>query len=368
MKFQAPVVSALTVAGLLLGVFPGEAQARRARRHKAPPAAAAPAAPEATPAAAPAKKENSCVAAFRTAQEHEQAGQLADARELWLKCAKATCGSFLKQECTTRYTQLDGDIPSIVPLVTDEAGTPRVDVQVRIDDKLVASQLDGRALQCDPGMHEFTFSADGNVFSKQKIMILQGQRNRQISASLHAPGRRAAVRSKTAIAEAEKPAPEAPAAEVAASKVETETPPTKSEQKSDDAAEAKGDDGAAFNFAGGAPDPDEPRGESHKLSYLLAGVGVAGLSAGALMIYWGRKDNDLLSTCSPGCPPGNVSHIRHLYLAGDIVAGVGVASLAASYLVYALTHSKEEKATQEAYLFHVAPTSSGAVAGISGSF
>jgi hypothetical protein len=41
-------------------------------------------------------------------------------------------------------------------------------------------------------MHEFTFTMDGNVIARQKLMILQGQRNRQIAATIRSPGKHGA--------------------------------------------------------------------------------------------------------------------------------------------------------------------------------
>src|SRR5256885_1377897 len=67
----------------------------------------------------------------------------------------------MRQECIRRFAQLGNDIPSVIPVVTDAAGSPRVDVQVTMDGELLTSRLDGRSLPVDPGVHEFTFSADG---------------------------------------------------------------------------------------------------------------------------------------------------------------------------------------------------------------
>src|SRR5262245_12831447 len=130
MRSQLRLVSALAACGLMLGLLPGEAMARRHRRVR--PAAAEASGTseprsEKAPQRAVPKSESPCVAAFNVADASEKAGHLAEARQQWLKCARATCGSFLKQECTSRYTQLEADIPSVVPVVTDENGEPRVD-------------------------------------------------------------------------------------------------------------------------------------------------------------------------------------------------------------------------------------------------
>jgi hypothetical protein len=121
----------------------------------------------------------------------------------------------------------------------------------------------------------------------------------------------------------------------------------------------------------GAPDDDEPRAGASPLTWVLGAAGVVAVGASALMIYWGRKDNDMLSQCAPGCPPGEVDHIRNMYRAADISLGVGVAGLAGSYLVYALTRPTPQKprsSADEALRLDLQPTKSGAVAAVSGRF
>jgi len=361
MRSQFRLVSVLAACGLMLGLLPGEAMARRHRRAR-PGTADASGTSETVTEKAPQRvvSKSDCVAAFNVADASEKAGHLAEARQQWLKCARAVCGSFLKQECTSRYTQLEADIPSVVPVFTDESGAPRVDVQVQIDGEVVASQLDGRAVQVDPGLHEFTFSVEGNVISKQKLMIAQGQRNRQIVASLRPARKHAEPVAKSGDGDDEKREDKAVVRPIRTIKMEQRLAAKEESKKEEDAGDA----------APTLTRTEEPAAPSHTLSYVLGGAGLASIGAGALMIYWGRKDNDLLSQCSPGCSPDQVNHIRRLYLAGDIAVGAGVASLAASYLVYKLTsHSaREEKATEEAYRLDVIPTSSGAVASVSGSF
>src|SRR5260221_14051591 len=65
-----------------------------------------------------------CAYAYTQAHEKAQIAHLREARELLAKCAKVICGSFLQKECGTLYTQLEADIPSIVPLVSDASGQP----------------------------------------------------------------------------------------------------------------------------------------------------------------------------------------------------------------------------------------------------
>jgi hypothetical protein len=125
-----------------------------------------------------------CSAAHQSAKQHEQAGQLIEADKLLRNCARPLCGSPLWEQCAAEGIELSATIPSIVPLVTDDAGHPRVDVQVKVDGQVVSTRLDGRALLVDPGKHELAFSTESGVFATQKIEIARGQRNRQVKVSM----------------------------------------------------------------------------------------------------------------------------------------------------------------------------------------
>jgi hypothetical protein len=355
---SAQRTSCLAIAGLAL-LLPEAAMAKRDKRGSAPEAVAA------------------CVDNYKSGLDKEQSGHLRQARELFIKCSKASCGSPLRDECTTRFTQLSADIPSIVPIVTDEAGGPQTEVEVRVDGERLTSSLDGHSFALDPGVREFSFSKDGRVFATQKVMIVQGQRNRLISASMSEGGGAVAAgaTSKRAVKAAAPVVKKAPAPVAVA--------------QADDAGESSAPDPTAEASTKkvtphlGAPTPHqtaEPEvdltTEDHSsskvptASYVLAGAGLASVGAGALLIYWGRKDNSKLSECSvadvSNCQQGTVDHIHNLYLAGNVALGVGVASLAAAYWVY--SRSGKEESTKEAYHFDLQPNKGGAVAGVSGSF
>jgi hypothetical protein len=350
------ILTSIAVAGASL-LLPHAALAKKEKREKKTGS------PEAI---------GSCVENYKTGLENEQVGHLKQARELFIKCSKASCGSPLRDECTTRFTQLSTDIPSVVPLVTDEAGGPQTDIEVRVDGERLTSTLDGHSFALDPGLREFSFSKDGRVFATQRVMIIQGQRNRMISAGLQGGGgdtKRPAKMAKKgapalAVAAATEEAPSAPAP---VEPVVTKVVPHKSAADSESPVKEKTSQ-PELNLL------SEEHETSHTpaLTYALAGTGIAALGAGALLIYWGRKDNSQLSSCSSdttNCPKGTVDHIRNLYLAGNIGLGVGVASLAAAYWAYAHAQgSGTESSSHEAYRFDLQPTKAGAVASIGGSF
>lgn len=314
--------------------------------------------------AAPARAERlgderACVTAFRKAKEHEGAGKLQESKDQLMSCAQAPCSSFIRQQCSSRYNQLEADTPSVVLIVTDASGSPRGDVQVRMDGEPFAQQLDGRALSVDPGMHEFSFTASGVVFATQKIMIVQGQRNRFITALLRAGGSKSSRRMV-----AESPA-DKPAKKVAEDEESDAAPQTKSSSKTVAAAmvDTKATDEEETKTE------EAPKKSGSVLPYLFTGIGIASLGAGAALTYWGIKDNNRMKTeCAPNCLPATVTHVKQLYLASDVALGVGVASIAAAFWTHMMNRHAEEKATEEALRVDVVPSSSGGFAAVSGTF
>ncbi len=152
------------------------------------------------------KKVDGCATAYGRAKDRQAAGDLMEARDLLLGCIRPACEIGLQQQCTELYTQLDSDIPSVVPVVTDSAGVPLVDVQVMMDGEVLAARIGGQALPVNPGLHEFSFRANGAVFATQQLMVLQGQRNRPLLASPLATVRPEAAMATPSTADASPPA------------------------------------------------------------------------------------------------------------------------------------------------------------------
>src|SRR5579859_6934048 len=312
-----------------------------------------------------------CSTAFKTAKQLEQSGHLVQAKDQFLSCAKTACGAVLRSQCTSRYTQLDSDIPSVVPLVTDESGDPRVDVEVKMDGQPLASRLDGRALPIDPGLHEFSFNADGSVLATQKVMIVQGQRNRPITVSMQ-PDKG----GKRTVLGAVKPTP-ALDAKAALEKPAVERPFTEKPERESAAPEKSAPEKAAVASSDTSSNSDTPpseappkRGGPGAMPYVLGAAGLAGVGSFGLLTYWGRKDNNKLAQCAPYCSQDSVDHIRKLYLAADISLGVGIAALgaAATWMIASPGGASEERANKPRYVVDVRPTPAGAFASVSGTF
>jgi hypothetical protein len=285
-------------------------------------------------------ENKACASAYHGAQQLERAGRLHEAQGLASKCVKRACGRFYANACTAIFTRLEADLPSVVAVVTD-GGEPRTDVAVEMDGVALTPATHGHAVIIDPGLHEFSFKAGGEVLGREKVLVLQGQRNRLVTLSLH-PRVEAPAVALPAVVSPPVAAPPPPAPEpLEVEKMET-------------------------------PPPRPPRPSGSAAPYLLGAVGVAGLGGYALLTYWGRKDNDLLAGCTPNCAPATVDHIHKLYLAADVAAGVGVAALLASAWL-ALRSSPPDDAARarsgpRAYALGVAPARGGGVAEVRGQF
>jgi len=130
--------------------------------------------------AAPARN---CQTTYQRGQVKEKAGQLVEASRLYASCSDLSCGAATWRACVAASTHLHASLPSVIPVVLDDDGEPRADVEVRMDGQVIASQLTGLSIAVDPGPHDFSFSIDSGVFASTKIDVVEGERNRPLSMS-----------------------------------------------------------------------------------------------------------------------------------------------------------------------------------------
>lgn len=297
-----------------------------------------------------------CKAAYKAAKEQEQSARLREAEDSYLSCSK-TCGAVLQPKCAANAAQLDGEIPSVLFVVTDNGGALINDVTVRMDGVPVSSGLDGRPLPIDPGNHEFTLSTANGVVATQKITIMAGQHSVPISFTVGDRGQKALARATPS----------------GSHRDSANLEPGQGAQKPSVAAEEQ----RRLSRNGASAAPDEaaaaPKRDSvgpGPLPFIVGGAGVAAVGAGVLLNIWGRQDNNkLLASCAPNCQQSSADHVRHLYVAADISIGVGVAALGvASFLYFTGNHAKENPAIHTGYAIDVEPTPKGVFATVSGAF
>lgn len=299
------------------------------------------------------------VSAYKDAVEQSKAGHLRDARASLATCMQATVCGGLVPKCKAFSDKLAEKMSSVIPVVVDQSGAPLLDVQVKLDDQLVTSHLDGMAVLVDPGPHEFAFANDKGVFATQKVLVLEGQRDRAVTVTIAGQSVPAVVTLGGA-----SPAPATPEARTA--------PVAKQGSESGDE-----------HSAGKEPSEPTQSGSAHgtgrewamprsPVPYIVGGVGVVGLVAGGVLTAWGNSDTTQLeNTCKPNCSATSNDHVKALYVAADVSFGVGAAALAVTTFLVATSHKSEgddNKPARTGVLVDVAPTRSGAMATVSGSF
>jgi hypothetical protein len=265
----------------------------------------------------PSDEKAACIGAFDQAQVDRAASHYLASQKQLLMCARPVCGNGLMAECTQMYTELDRAIPSVVLTVHDDASNVDLTaVDVSVDGHPFTKVLDGKPIPIDPGEYEFVFSVPGREPVRRSLVVGTGDKYRQVQVAF--PASRPLVRS----------------APIASSSVAVDTPAT----------------------ARGVP----------TMSYVLGGVGIAGIGTFVGLRIVGNNDFDSLKQrCAPSCTESDVSSVRQKFLLSNVALGVGVGATAGALVWYLLAPS-EDPAPPVA----LAPSESGQglVASASGRF
>jgi hypothetical protein len=139
------------------------------------------------PKVASADDKMVCMTALDKAQQLRDEGQLRRAREEMVTCARDACPLAIRKDCSSWLSAIDATLPSIVVTVRDPGGKDLVKVRVSVDGQPLASSLDGKAVNVDPGLRHFRFEADGNKPLEREVLIREGEQRRSISVQLSAP-------------------------------------------------------------------------------------------------------------------------------------------------------------------------------------
>jgi hypothetical protein len=282
-------------------------------------------APTATPAHATETQTELDDPRIACLNQHEQAqlsrneGRLLEARAKLLLCSLASCPPAIRADCVDWIEQVNRSLPSVV--VTARAhGQDVANVQVFVDDKLVAERLTGAALDLDPGEHRFRFESPPWPALNRTILVSEGVKGRVIDIELA-------------------PAPPAPASQAS---VQPSPPP---------------------------PLPPVVDHHPRAFNYALGGVALASLGTFAVAGTWALiQRHELQEDCAPFCSADQVSSVSTKLLIADVALAAAAVSLAVLY--FRLSEPGGSRQTSQASnLVPVAQaTSQGAAVGVGGRF
>jgi hypothetical protein len=224
-----------------------------------------------------------CIEAHEHAQVARKEGKLLDARQSLLTCVRDTCPTILQKECAPWLTEVNSSIPTISVIARRADGTELYEVRVLVDGRQVASTLDGRAIEVDPGPHVLRFETDGLPPVEQETVFREGIKNHEVMV----------------VFESTSSGPPAPL----------------------------------------EPTPDVDRDTIRPVPtmvYVLGGVGIAGLATSVYFEARGlSKRSDLdAQGCKPFCSTSDVDAAKRDILIGDIALGAGLVSLGAATYFY----------------------------------
>jgi hypothetical protein len=221
-----------------------------------------------------ADDKQACNDAYRQAQVLRNDHKLVEAREQLRICAGGACPGFIAKDCSDWLKADESRTPSVVLAAKNAGGADVTDAKVTMDGAVLATKLDGLAIDVDPGAHTFVFeSPEGRA--EQKVVVTEGGKAQRIAVSLgNAGGAPAGVATSAVALVSPAPAGSAPPAAPAA--------PAKSSWLSEPA-----QNGLSFGFRTGYALPagsvDSVGGTNESLSTFVSGEVPLWFDAGYLL-------------------------------------------------------------------------------------
>ncbi|MBK7586411.1 MAG: hypothetical protein IPI67_40260 [Myxococcales bacterium] len=136
-----------------------------------------------------------CLRSYEAAQRLRLARKLQASRVELRSCAASSCPGVLAADCRRWLGEVERAQPTFV--VVARAGGQQIDdVEVRVDDEVVADKLDPAAIAVDPGSHELRFDVAGRPPILRRLVFAEGEKERKVevdfggNADPETPGRR----------------------------------------------------------------------------------------------------------------------------------------------------------------------------------
>jgi hypothetical protein len=136
--------------------------------------------------AACADTKTECVSAADQGQSWRDDGQYRRAREAFATCARDVCPKVVVQSCAQWLHDLDTAMPTVVLGAKDDAGNDVAAAHVTVDGQPLTDVLDGKPVAIDPGVHALRFDHPGSQPAEADVVIRAGEKNREVSVTLHA--------------------------------------------------------------------------------------------------------------------------------------------------------------------------------------
>jgi hypothetical protein len=122
-----------------------------------------------------------CISAADQAQQARDDGKWRAARDGFVSCSRAVCPKMVAASCTKWARDIEEGMPTVVLAAKDASGADLTDVRVTFDGAPLATVLDGKPVDVDPGAHKFRFSREGSEPVEQSVVVKAGEKLRAVS-------------------------------------------------------------------------------------------------------------------------------------------------------------------------------------------
>ncbi len=126
-----------------------------------------------------------CLEAFDQGQRARAAGKLLVARDRFLACGQESCPSLVKRDCISWQADVAAALPTIVFGARDARGRDVFDVRISVDETVLASSLDGKAVAVDPGQHTLSFERAGSLPVTMRVLVKEGEKMRAVDVTMN---------------------------------------------------------------------------------------------------------------------------------------------------------------------------------------
>jgi hypothetical protein len=241
-----------------------------------------------------------CPSASEEGQRLRDKNKYTDARAMFRACSQPTCPAIVRKDCTKWLSELEETQPTVVIAAQDAAGADLAAVKVLVDDRLVASRVDGSSIPVDPGEHALRVEAPGHAPVTQRLIVRVSEKNRLV---------RVVFQDGAAAAPVGPPKP---------------SPATQ-------------------------PQPAEsPAAGPPVAAIVLASVGVVALGSFAYFGLTSKSDlSNLRSECAPFCDQSRLDDVKSRMRIADVSLGVGIVALGVATVLF-VTRGGSKPATTAA--------------------
>lgn len=123
-----------------------------------------------------------CYDAHEAGQVQRKRGELQKARVSFATCGRSSCPAIVQRDCVAWATELAVEQPSVVIAIVRDDGRDVLIARVSVDG--LGVEIDGRAIELDPGEHRARVEIAGRPPLEQRFAVREGDRARRVSIVL----------------------------------------------------------------------------------------------------------------------------------------------------------------------------------------